>query len=187
MDRRWWLAGLVACVALGAGLWHGWQARTPPQSPGPAASVMAPAAPSTTPTILVHVTGWVVRPGLVELREGARVGDAIAAAGGVRPGAGLAAVNLASALVDGQQVVVPGPGADPASLPPAAAGDPRIHLNRAGADELEALPGVGPVLAERIVAHREARGPFQSVEDLLEVAGIGESKLASIRDLVVVP
>lgn len=136
--------------------------------------------------ISVHVAGWVAAPGVVEVVAGGRISDAVAAAGGVRPGADLSLINLAQVLTDGQQVVVPAPGVGP--TPQSQAGAPGggpLSLNAATAQDLEQLPGVGPVLAERIVAHREARGGFDQVEDLLEVSGIGESKLASIRDLVV--
>lgn len=96
----------------------------------------------------------------------------------------MAALNLAATLVDGEQVLVPGPEG---SVSAAAAGgrDGPIHLNRATAAELDELPGIGPVIAQRIVDHRESNGPFQTIEDLLDVPGIGEAKLASIRDLVV--
>jgi competence protein ComEA len=89
----------------------------------------------------------------------------------------------------GQQIIVPGPG-DPGSAPTDVAGNGAgalVAINRATASELETLPGVGPVLAARIVAHREKNGPFTEVEDLLQVSGIGESKLAAFRDLIVVP
>lgn len=189
MDRRLVVAGAVALAAVGAGIWLG-------RGVGVAAAggraavgpVTITAAQGPPTTIVVHVSGWVVSPGLVELPAAARMGDALAAAGGARPGARLDSVNLAQPLGDGQQLVVPGPGDVPAG--PTGAGDPAgglININAATAAELEALPGVGPVLAERIVAHRQDMGPFQTVEDLLGVSGIGEAKLASIRDLVAAP
>ena len=189
MDRRWLLAGGVAALALAAGAWYG-RGVTPPVVPVSTTPVTAPSEPLPNPdTLVVHLTGWVVQPGLVKVPAGSRVGDVLAAAGGARPGAALESVNLAEPVVDGQQVVVPGPGETlPAKVGsgPDRGGGP-IHLNTADPGQLESLPGVGPVLAERIVAHREANGPFEVVEDLLEVSGIGESKLASIRDQVVVP
>lgn len=133
--------------------------------------------------IEVHVAGWVRFPGVIQLEQGANVADAIAAAGGFRPGADTDAINLAADVTDGEQIVVVGPEA--AGTVPG--GDGRVSINRASAGELEALPGVGPVLAERIVAYREANGPFREVEDLLDVPGIGESKLASMRDLIRLP
>lgn len=149
------------------------------------------AVPSGAP-LLVHVAGAVRRPGVVELVAGDRVADAVAAAGGVLPDASVAVLNLARPLVDGEQVVVPtgeevaagvgagGPSAtDDAYLP-----DGRVDLNRATAADLEELPGVGPVLAGRIVSHRDERGPFTEPVELRSVSGIGEATWASLRDLV---
>lgn len=109
--------------------------------------------------------------------------DAVEAAGGLRPGAISHSLNLAAPLRAGDQVYVSGP--DEESQSPAD--DGVIAVNRATASDLEELPGVGPVLAERIVAYRETNGPFQQVEDLLDIPGIGESKLASMRDMVRIP
>lgn len=143
---------------------------------------------SEASTVEVHVSGWVADPGVVSVPAGSLVVDAIVAAGGLRPGARVEAINLAAAVSQGQQVVVPGPVEGNGSHNGApAAGPGGLSLNRATASELESLPGVGPVLAGRIVAYREANGPFSTVEDLLSVPGIGEAKLASIRDLVTVP
>ena len=170
-------AVILFAGAAGAGL--GLMRRTPPVASPPPASV----APERATDIDVHVAGWVSNPGVVTVAEGSIVADAVAAAGGMRPGAAADAVNLAAALVSGQQVVVPGP--DSGERPSSAAGpEGLISLNQATEAELESLPGVGPVLAGRIVAHRESQGPFQEVEDLLRVPGIGEAKLASLRDLV---
>ncbi|HEY7705101.1 MAG TPA: helix-hairpin-helix domain-containing protein [Acidimicrobiia bacterium] len=137
--------------------------------------------------ITVHVAGWVAVPGLVELAPSARVADAVAAAGGLRPGAAIEQLNLAAPVRDGDQVVVPGPAEAEAPGSPAGSagqGGP-VRLNQASAQDLEGLPGVGPVLAERIIAYRDEHGPFEEVEDLLDVPGIGESKLAALRDLIV--
>jgi competence protein ComEA len=126
----------------------------------------------------------VVAPGLVEIARSGRIADAIAAAGGTTSLANLAAINLAAPLRDGEQIVVPsvmvaGPGDGVA--------DGRVRLNTATARQLEEISGVGPVLAERIIAVRSELGGFESVEDLLDVPGIGEAKLAAMRDAVVVP
>jgi competence protein ComEA len=197
MDRRWLVGGMVAVAAVLAGIWFGRGVEDAPDLgpaiSNPADSVAMPTAstdrsPPTT-RVLVYVSGWVAEPGVVSLPPGARVGDAIARAGGARPGADLEGVNLAQPLMDGQQVMVPGPAGTSGPLP-SVPGDDRsgpIRLNAATAEELESLPGVGPVLAERIVAHREQVGPYEKVEDLLGVPGIGETKLAAIRDLVAVP
>jgi competence protein ComEA len=130
----------------------------------------------------------VARPGLVTLAEGARVADAVEAAGGLLPGADAGTVNLAAPLADGQQVAVGVPGSTvPAG---AAGGSPRaggpVDLNTAGAAELEALPGVGPVLAQRILDHREQHGPFGAVEELEDVPGIGPAIYDGLADSVTV-
>ena len=187
MDRRWTLAGGLALVSVVAGIWFGRGVTTQPAPlSGPVTTTSV--AASEPSSIYVHVSGWVAVPGLVRVPAGSRLADAVAAAGGVRPGGSLDRLNLAQSLVDGEQVRVPGPGEEPSGGPVAAgeSGGP-IRLNVASAAELESLPGIGPVLAGRIVAHRQAHGPFRQVEDLLAVAGIGEAKLAAIRDLVTVP
>jgi competence protein ComEA len=143
-----------------------------------------PARTATPGTIVVHVSGAVARPGLIAVPEGARVADAILAAGGALPSASLLALNLAAPVAGGHRVVVPEAGTTPGE--PGSAGGP-IAVNLATAGELEGLPGVGPVLAQRIVEHRERYGPFGVVEDLLDVTGIGEAKLAAIRDHITVP
>lgn len=137
--------------------------------------------------VVVHVVGEVVSPGLVGLRPGDRVADAIEAAGGATPTAVLAGLNLARPVVDGEQVVVPAEGGPPP--PPDQGGPPGttggvLDLNSADAAALDTLPGVGPVLAERIVAWREEHGRFSSVDELVEVSGIGPALLGDVRDLV---
>jgi competence protein ComEA len=151
----------------------------------------APAAPTEPPTeVVVAVAGKVVRPGLVRLPAGSRVDDAVRAAGGVVAGADPGLLNLARTLVDGEQVLVgvdPPPGSVPAAAPGGAgAPDGPLDLNTAGAAELDALPGIGPVLAQRIVDWRTEHGRFASVEQLREVTGIGESKYADLVDEVAV-
>ncbi len=141
-------------------------------------------AEEARPTILVHVLGAVVAPGLYELREGDRVVDAISMADGLAEGADAAGVNLARPLSDGEQLVVPVVGAAPE--PGVSAGDGRVNLNTADAAALDTLPRVGPAMAERIIAWREANGGFTSVEDLLDVSGIGDATLEGMRDLVTV-
>ncbi len=138
-------------------------------------------------TMLVHVSGAVIRPGIVELPAGSRIADAVAAAGGATRSANLTAINLAAPISDGAQLVVPrhgdaGPAVQAQSGNDTTAG--LVRLNSATVAELIELPGIGPVLAERIVRHREERGPFVVVEDLLDVAGIGEAKLLELRAFV---
>ena len=161
--------------AVGAGLLWGQRSEAPPQT---TADFVTIAETSLT----IHVGGWVAEPGLVEVPGGSRVADAIAAAGGALPGADLSALNLASVLIDGEQIVVSSPSGATTASHQADKGP--IRLNSATAAELDELPGVGPVIAQRIVDFREANGPFGAVEDLLDVPGIGEAKLASLRDLV---
>ena len=138
--------------------------------------------------MVVAVAGKVARPGLVRLPAGSRVDDAVRAAGGVVPGTDPGLLNLARKLVDGEQVLVgvdPPPGAAPAAGP-AATGGP-VDLNTATVADLDALPGIGPVLAQRIVDWRTEHGRFASVEQLREVTGIGESKYADLAAEVAVP
>jgi len=153
-------------------------------------------AAAEEPTVWVHVVGRVAAPGVVALPAGSRVGDAVGAAGGPLPDADLAALNLAAVVQDGAQVRVPAPGEEPVvadaadgtagssgggAAGPAGGG---VDVNTAPSTELQTLPGIGPVLAERIVAWREANGPFGSVDALLDVSGIGPAVLGQIRDLV---
>lgn len=154
--------------------------------PAPPATMAA--GPDGEATITVHVSGAVADPGLVRLFSGARIADALAAAGGATTRADLEAVNLAAPVRDGDQILVPvsSPG-DESGAGSAAMPDGKVRVNRATASELEALPGVGPVLARRIVEHRETHGTFSEIEDLLDVPGIGEAKLATLRESAVVP
>lgn len=147
----------------------------------PAGLVVESAPPSAAPSeLVVHVAGRVAAPGVLRLPGGSRVGDAIAAAGGALGDAALEQLNLARQLADGEQVLVPGPGVPPPAAVAGAAASGLLDLNLATAEDLDELPGVGPVLAERILAHREAIGRFSSVEELRDVEGIGD---ATFRDL----
>lgn len=153
----------------------------------------AGASPATQPAgeVTVDVTGKVRRPGIVVLEAGARVVDALEAAGGARPGVDLSGLNLARLLVDGEQVVV-GLPVPTAALPPPSPGAPSgapatlVNLNLATEAELDTLPEVGPVTAAAIVAWREQNGGFTSVDELLEVDGIGEVTLEQISPYVTV-
>lgn len=147
-------------------------------------------APARAPKLLVHVVGAVRRPGLYRLREGSRVADAVERAGGSTPRADLELLNLAAPVVDGTQVVVPRrapPSAPPGASEPAAAGSAGapLHLNTATAEQLDELPGVGPVTAAKIVEYREKHGAFASVDELDAVPGIGPTRLEELRELVV--
>jgi competence protein ComEA len=142
--------------------------------------------------VVVHVVGAVAAPGLVTVPQGSRVADALSAAGNATPVADLAGVNLAREVVDGEQIVVPVPGEVVAAAPgPSSGGAPGgtgpgapVDLNTADEAALDALSGIGPVLAARIVEWREANGPFTTVEELGEVSGIGDALLARLRDQV---
>ncbi|WP_291809758.1 helix-hairpin-helix domain-containing protein [Cellulomonas sp.] len=152
-------------------------------TPAVAASGAGAQEPVDAPDqVVVHVVGAVAQHAVVRLALGARVADAIAAAGGSTPDADLATVNLARVLTDGEQLVVPVAGG-PVATPAAAVADGLVDLNSASAAELEELPGVGPVLAARIVQHRTEQ-PFTTVDELDDVAGIGPALLADLRTRV---
>jgi competence protein ComEA len=171
-----------------------------PSGFGSQATAGGPGGPGGVPSgpqqLVVHVVGQVKRPGVVLLRPGARVRDAVAKAGGALPGADLAAVNLARVVVDGEQVRVPRPGeaasaADAASSGADGAGAAGsagglVNLNTASESALEELPGVGPVLAQRIIDWRTEHGRFTSVDELAEVSGIGEKMFAQLQGKVTV-
>lgn len=182
--------------------------------PGQAPEPSAAPTPSADGQIVVSVVGLVKRPGLVRIPNSARVADAIDRAGGARPGADLISLNMAQLLRDGDQILVgkggagtvksavvaaagsaPAPGPGPESSGPAAPpaggttpapGTGLVNLNSATAEQLEALPGVGPVTAAAIIAWREANGQFTAVEQLAEVDGIGPARLAKLTPLVTV-
>jgi competence protein ComEA len=225
--QAWWrsprLVGAAACFALGAALLAAtfiprWATAAPPPAVAdepfgelgplgpepPEAAVSAADAQrlpgpevEAAPELVVYVTGAVLAPDVYRLPAGARVKDAVTAAGGLSPDAAGERVNLAGPLSDAQHVHVPffaelaaqggaateateGEGGQPGG------DDGLIDLNRAGASELEELPGVGPTLAGRIVARREEHGPFGSVEELHEVTGVGAKLFAQIAPLVTV-
>ncbi|MCG2622242.1 helix-hairpin-helix domain-containing protein [Arthrobacter sp. I2-34] len=171
-----------------------------PQPPG-----TAPPGASAAAMLVVHVAGAVARPGIVRLPAGARVFEALAAAGGATKNADDSALNLAAPVADGQQIFVPAPGQPPpgpqqavpggsgppadGQVPPPGAGTPaaaKININTAGAEELTSLPGIGPVLAGRIVDFRQQHGAFASPADLDAVPGIGPGLLDGLLDLVTV-
>ncbi|HET6953611.1 MAG TPA: helix-hairpin-helix domain-containing protein [Acidimicrobiales bacterium] len=166
----------------------------PATPPGPGAA--AAAGGGAAGEVVVHVVGAVVTPGVQRLPSGSRTVDAVDAAGGTVPEADLARLNLAAVLTDGQQVYVPrlGEVAPPVAAGGAAPGAPGgpataaapVDLNAATLAQLDELPGIGPTTAQAIIDHREQNGPFASVEELLDVRGIGDAKLEQLRDLVTV-
>ncbi|WP_446041818.1 helix-hairpin-helix domain-containing protein [Streptomyces sp. SID1121] len=152
----------------------------PPSSPPSAAGAVAAGR------VVVDVGGKVRRPGVLRLPAGSRVADALRAAGGVEPGADTTALNRARVLMDGEQVVVGVPAPPGAVAPtggPARPAEP-IGLNTATAEQLDTLPGVGPVLARHILDYRTEHGGFRSVDELREVNGIGDRRFADLRPLV---
>lgn len=141
------------------------------------------------PELIIDVVGKVRRPGIVTVPKGSRVFEAIEAAGGLKGRADTASLNMARVLADGEQILV---GIEPVAVPGAPAGaggdgaqaGAKVNLNTATPEQLDTLPGVGPVTAQAILAWREENGRFGSVEDLLDVKGIGDATLAELRDLV---
>jgi competence protein ComEA len=210
--RRTLAVGAAALAVLTGGLVARGVAGAPSEAvPMPARMATSATAPSTSDAseppesvaeavegdpaeVLVHVVGAVEEAGVVRLEAGSRVLDAVEGAGGATKDADLARLNLARVVADGEQVLVLRTGEEAPSgveLPAGPSEDPRttaagatLDLNAASASELEALPGIGPVLAQRIVEHRDAFGPFASVDALLEVSGVGPAVLEKLRSEV---
>ncbi|MEV2238905.1 helix-hairpin-helix domain-containing protein [Micromonospora sp. NPDC049891] len=204
------LAAVAVLVVLAAGFWA-WRSRPQVEpvvaeagaaaTPDPSVGVGdEPAVPATESAgdVVVAVAGKVRRPGLVRLSAGARVADAIDAAGGALPGVDVAMLNPARRISDGELILVgvPAPSVAP-GVPPSGTlpgsgpgGEPgtggRVNLNTATSAQLETLPGVGPVLAQRIIEHRDQHGGFRSVGDLRQVNGIGDARYEQLKDLVTV-
>ena len=185
------LALLVAAAIGLAGLDSSGERPAPAAAP-PAIRVEASAG-ADRGHALVHVTGAVRRPGVYRLRAGMRIDDALRLAGGPTRRADLTAVNLAAKVDDGRQVLVPvrarGSGGPPApagaAAAPAAPGSP-VNLNTATLEQLDALDGIGPATAQSILDFREEQGGFGSVEELGQIPGIGEKRLATLREAVTV-
>jgi competence protein ComEA len=163
---------------------------TQPSTSGASPSAQpSPGVPgqSAAATVVVHVAGKVRRPGLVRAPTGSRVADVLALAGGPLPGVDLTTLNLARQVTDGEQILVGVPGASstnaPGNTPSAGAGpaDSPVNLNTATLDELDALPGVGPVMAQRILDYRTENGPFTTIDQLQEVPGVGPKKFDSLK------
>jgi competence protein ComEA len=185
LDRR---RVLIAVVVLFVVLVVGGKLLLRPARPAipPPVRVAAPARTSAAAQLYVHVVGAVRRPGLYRLGDGARVADAVARAGGVTRRAQLELVNLAARVADGEQVVVPRRGAGGAVAPGSAGASSSgpVHLSTATLEQLDDLPGVGPVTAQKILDYRQAHGAFGSVDELDAVPGIGPARLDELRGLV---
>jgi competence protein ComEA len=183
-SRRRLLAGaalLVAALVLGARYVLPAGTASSPAPPPPVELVAPP-----PPPVVVDVVGAVRRPGLYRLARGGRIADAVARAGGVTRRADMTLVNLAAPLADGEMVVVPvrSPAAPAAGgAAPAAPAGP-VHLNTATVEQLDGLPGVGPVTAQKILDYRQQHGAFSSVDELDAIPGIGPARLDQLRELV---
>ncbi|MCA1834989.1 MAG: ComEA family DNA-binding protein [Actinobacteria bacterium] len=188
------LSGVAALAAVVAAIGV-WRERPVPE-PAPvlplvtaaAAKASSAPAPGPAPEVVISVVGRVPHPGLIHLPDGTRVADALAATGGVLPGTDLMGLNVARRLADGEQLLVgmaPPPGQPTANQVPGAPGLPQVvNLNTATLEQLDTLPGVGTVTAQRILDWRVAHGRFTSVDQLREVSGIGQARLAQLKHLV---
>ncbi|MEU4563731.1 ComEA family DNA-binding protein [Actinoplanes sp. NPDC023936] len=181
----------VAVVVVLVAAFLAWRSRPrldPVEIPGPPAVESVPASGAAV-EVVVAVGGKVRKPGLVRLPPGARVADALTAAGGAEPGVDVAALNLARRVTDGELIMVGVTPPVPAPVPGGSAGAVTgglVNLNTARLSDLDGLPGVGPVLAQRILDTRDQQGGFTAVSDLRKVDGIGDARYEQLKDLVTV-
>ena len=179
------IAGLIVAVLVAA-FSTGGQVQSVAVDPQP--SPGRSSGPAAGTAIFVHILGAVARPGLYQLRDGDRAVDAVATAGGFTETADQQQINLARVVADGEQIYIPTIGESP---PPGVADSPgttggKVNINTADSAALQALPRVGPTMAERIIAWREANGRFATVEDLMSVSGIGDKTFADLKELITV-
>jgi competence protein ComEA len=181
-----WLVAAALAVVAGMRLVGGADSAAPPVSVDGGPGDRRAASAGASAELYVHVAGAVRRPGLIRLPTGARVATALERAGGPTRRSDLTLVNLAARVQDGQQIVVPVAGAAASTAPPGAGAAPpaKLHLSTATVEQLDEVDGIGPTLAEGIVEYRDAHGGFRSVDELAEVEGIGEKRLATLRDAV---
>ena len=165
--------------------------RGPSPIPTPAVSIAIPTKPQVTPNLVIDVEGKVAHPGVLTLPSGSRAIDALTAAGGALAGVDLSDINLAHLIVDGEEIVVGAPkvvttsrGGSQGKVKKAKAGTSSVSINSGTAPELESLPGVGPVMAGRIIAYRKAHGPFIALDQLRKVSGMGAAKYGAISSLI---
>lgn len=190
--KPWWAAARTAIFGIAGGLLVGLLAAgvillvsSPPR--GSAVLLRPPPTPSD---LIVHVSGAVTQPGVYRLAPGCRVRDALEAAGGALHEADLDSINLAAPLEDGEQVFIRKQGENPGESAGAAAGlsaagpDRLVDINQAGLEELDSLPGIGPVTAGEIITYRQEHGPFPSIEAIQDVPGIGAATFEAIRELI---
>ncbi len=175
------LALLVAVLLAG----RHW-ARSGAPTERPVAAQVEPLGVNSAPKLVVHVVGAVRRPGLYRLPDRSRISDAVTRAGGPTRKADLSAVNLAAPVADGVQVVVPArapPDKGGGAPPPTSGPQGPVHLNTATLEELDALPGVGPVTAQKILAYRQQHGAFASIDELDAISGIGPARLEQLKEV----
>ena len=188
-----WAAAALAVLVLGGR--YLLRSDVAPAVPAATTPVRVESSSSRGAAATVHVAGAVRRPGVYRMRPGARIDDAVARAGGATAKADLSAVNLAAKVEDGRQVLVPerappapaagaGSSASSAAAAPGTTPGRPLNLNTATLEQLDTLPGVGPATAEKILAYREEHGGFGSVDELAQVPGIGDKRLASLREQV---
>lgn len=178
----YWQLALLILLAAAAGL-GGFLLLRPMPRPQSVIQTAAEEPAMEAVELTVHVTGAVADPGVYRLQEGDRVVDALEEAGGPLPEADLESLNLAQPVQDGQKITVYRVGENPPDVQRGGAGT-KVNINTAAAKELEELPGIGPTLAERIISYRERNGGFASIEEIMQVAGIGAKKFEEIRELV---
>lgn len=192
MSRTHLLTALTLLAAAAVGVSRLDSSGDPPAAPPVTPAIRVEATEEEPSEVLVHVAGEVRRPGVYRLKPAMRVDDAVRMAGGATRRADLAAVNLAAKVQDGRQVLVPArarrmaAGGTGTTGPDPAAAEGPVNLNTATLEQLDALEGIGPATAQSILDFREERGGFGSVEELGEIPGIGEKRLATLRDAVTV-